>query len=92
MKNEYGIELNLPELPTGYRWVVRWAFNSPNSRAMYITLVEKKFLRWKEVRKALVPVSLDEKLTAASIKSCAVRIYNSYFPEYNPNKFIGVYQ
>lgn len=91
MKNEYGVELDLPELPSGYRWSVR-SSNSPSTRAMFITLEVKKSFCWKEVRKALVPMSLDENDTAAVIKSGAVRIYNSYFPEYNPNKFIGVYQ
>lgn len=89
---ENDIALDLPDLPKGYRWAVRWASNSPNTRSMFITLEEKKFLRWKEVRKALVIAELDETQTIDRIESGAINIYNSYFREYNPDKFIGVYQ
>lgn len=91
MKNEYGAELDLPELPSGYRWSVR-SSNSPSTTSMFIILEEKKTFYWKEVRKSLVLMALDENDTADMIMLGAVNIYNSYFPEYNPNKFIGVYQ
>lgn len=93
MKNEHGIELDLPELPSGYRWSVRMGPDSAYSKLMYFRLEKEKLFGWKEVVSRSIRRTLDPDTISSIIENSAHEVYYYYFGEDSNNrKFVGVYR